>query len=209
MVHASDEKAAALADHWGKIFKAKDIDVTAAKAFLNDYAVKLNIPDSAIPTAKKIKKFLSKVKHSAPGPDGIPYACWQAAGDKGATALFLSLVAMMNGTLPPDGFNDNLGIFIPKGVQDEDTALSVNRTAECTRPLGLKNTDNKSISAAVNNAIAWEVSDWADDDQNGFVVGRQGVNNIVTLDAKARCADMRARPHRQTPNRQTPCTNLL
>ena len=41
----------------------------------------------------------------------------------------------------------------------------------------------------MNNAIAKKVSNWADDTQNGFVVGRQGLNNIVALDARARAID--------------------
>ena len=76
---------------------------------------------------------------------------------------------MMNGSAPPDGFNDSLGIFLPKGSSDEDTASSVKRSAENTRPLGLKNTDNQAIAAAFNRAIAYAIFKWADTQQNGFV----------------------------------------
>ena len=99
------------------------------------------------------------------------------------------MIAMMNGRKAPQCFNDNLDNFLPKGAQDDDTAASVQRSGECTRPLGLKNTDNKTIAGAVNNSIAQKVSEWADDQQNGFTIGRQGVNNPVTLDARARAAD--------------------
>ena len=65
----------------------------------------------------------------------------------------------------------------PKGTQDDDTGA----TGDCTCPLGLKTTDDKTIAAAVNNSIARHDSDGADHTQNGFAVGRQDINNIVTL----------------------------
>ena len=68
------------------------------------------------------------------------------------------MLAMMSGRLPPKGFNNNLGIFLPKGTEDDDTTASVKRSRDCTRPLGLKNTDNKTIAAAVNNSVAHKVS---------------------------------------------------
>jgi hypothetical protein len=109
------------------------------------------------------------------------------------------MLAMMGGRSPPKGFNNNLGIFLPKGVQDDDTLASVNRSPDNTRPLGLKNTDNKTIAATVNYAIAHKVSNWADDSQNGFIIGRQGLNNIVTLDARARAFDHLAAANEDLP----------
>ncbi len=60
---------------------------------------------------------------------------------------------MCNGDPPPIGFNDMLGIFLPKGAADDDTKSCVKRSAENTRPLGLKNTDNKTVAAVVNRAF--------------------------------------------------------
>ena len=44
----------------------------------------------------------------------------------------------MNGTQPPNGFNNSLGIFLPKDTSDDDAVNSVKRSAENTRPLGLE-----------------------------------------------------------------------
>ena len=120
-----------------------------------------------------------------PGPDGIPYAAWEAAGEIEKDALHKVLLTMMNGTAPPEGFNDSLGIFLPKGNSDEDKASSVKRFAENTRPLGFKNTDNKAIAAAIDYAIACAIIKWPDTQQNGFVSGRQGLD-------RARSSDMNA-----------------
>ena len=103
---------------------------------------------------------------------------------------------------PPPGFNNSLGIFLPKGTADDDTLGSVKRTAENTRPLGLKNTDNKTIAAAINLTMSGAIAHWADTQQNGFICGRQGLNNIIDIDARARILDISAtnRLCRQAPS---------
>ena len=189
VANSPEDKAMELKKFWGSVFSDKAIDVDEAATFLQSFAVKLAIPEHAIPTVAAIQAFLRKAKHSAPGPDGIPYRCWHFTGKKSAKTILRAMIAMMSGRKPPQGFSDSWSIFLPKGAQDDDTAASVQRSGECTRPLGLKNTDNKTIAGAVNNSIAQKVSEWADDQQNGFTIGRQGVNNPVTLDARARAAD--------------------
>lgn len=99
---------------------------------------------------------------------------------------------MTNGSAPPDVSNDSLGIFLREGSSDEDTASSVKRSAENTRPLGPKNTDNKAIAAAVNHATAYSIAKWADTQQNCFLCGRHGQTNTIDIDAKARIRDIEA-----------------
>ena len=120
----------------------------------------------------------------------------------------------MNGIKPPKGCINSLGIFLPKGTADDDIINSVKRSAANTRPLGLKNTDNKAIAAAVNHAIANAITKWADPQQNGFICGRQGLNNIIDIDARPRISDSNAAashanlPCRQKKqNKKTPATN--
>ena len=36
------------------------------------------------------------------------------------------------------------------------------------------------------------ISQWADPQQNGFICGRQGLNNIIDIDARARISDTSA-----------------
>ena len=103
IAEAAADKADKLRKFWGQVFAEKKISIDEAEEFLNKFAVELNIPGEAIPTTASIKAFLKKAKHSAPCPDGIPYRCWLAAGDKGATTLFLAMLAMMAGKTPPQG----------------------------------------------------------------------------------------------------------
>lgn len=91
---------------------------------------------------------------------------------------------MCNGDTPPLGFNDMLAAFLPKGSADEDTKKNANQTGENTRPLGLKNTGNKTVDTVVNRTITPAIATNANKSQNGFVAGRQGVDNVVTLDTQ-------------------------
>jgi hypothetical protein len=52
------------------------------------------------------------------------------------------------------------------------------------------------------------ISKWADDTQNGFAAGRQGINNVVTLDAQARIADLHAHPTQKFPAHLLPALTL-
>ena len=188
----SQEKATEIKSHWGKVFSAKSINVEKAAGFLRKNCTPIDLSKMRMPSTDSIQTFLDRVAHSAPGPDGIPYRCWLAAGEPGLRTLYRALRKLYNGELAPEDFNDQLGIFPPKGSADDDTILSVNRTADCTRPLGLKNTDNKILSGVTNSAITPAITDSAHGSQNGFVAGRQGINNVVTLDAQSRIADLKA-----------------
>ena len=150
------------------------------------------LEERKLPQQSTMLKFLKRAKASAPGPDGIPYAAWFASGSYGTAALYLAMRVMMDGKKPPPGFNNSLGIFLPKGTADDDTLGSVKRIAENTRPLGLKTTDNKTIAAAINHTISGAIAHWADPQQNGFICGRQGLNNIIDIDARARISDTSA-----------------
>jgi hypothetical protein len=85
----------------------------------------------------------------------------------------------------PITFSDQLMLFAVKGEEPDDTH-EVSRSAADTRPLSLKNTDNKII-ARVNNYLAKRMlAASAVDIQRGFVPGRQLVANVLELDTCAR-----------------------
>eukprot|EP00959_Pyramimonas_sp_CCMP1952_P113891 2381447-Pyramimonas_sp.AAC.1 len=58
-------------------------------------------------------------------------------------------------------FNAVLGVFAPKGEEDDDGNGAI-RSAANTRPLGLKSADNKFITAACCYCLLY-TSDAADD----------------------------------------------
>ena len=44
----------------------------------------------------------------------------------------------------------------------------------------------------MNSKLAASIARWADETQEGFVKGRQGLNNVCTIDAHARAVDAKA-----------------
>eukprot|EP00973_Karenia_brevis_P048127 6679879-Karenia_brevis.AAC.1 len=86
-----------------------------------------------------------RVLHSCPGLDGIPYAAYAKCVDLAAPILYQVSVFLRSGHFMTLDFNDTLKIFIPKGEEEGDDKEIV-RSPEATRPLGLKNSDNKLIA---------------------------------------------------------------
>ena len=128
-----NEKAAELASFWGKTFEEKLIDTVDVKAFLNEFAADFNFQKLRPPDQNVIEGFLAHARHSAPGPDGLPYGAWRATGRAGSRVLFRVQSQMMEGTHPPNEFNDG-------------SALLARRAASDNRPLSCKNTDNKTLA---------------------------------------------------------------
>ena len=60
--------------------------------------------------------------------------------------------------------------------------------------MNLKNCDNKSMAAIVNNKLKKTLAKWAHKDQRGFVATRQGLANVVEIDTAARLVDFQVGP---------------
>ena len=83
-----------LAKEWSKVFSSKPIDVSQAKQVLKRFAAPIHVPENLFPNVESISHFLAHAKHSAPGPDGIPYCAWKATGARGAGTMFRVLCDM-------------------------------------------------------------------------------------------------------------------
>ena len=93
--------------------------------------------------------------------------------------------------LPLDlSFNESLICFAPKGSDPLDVEL-VTREAGNTRPLSLKNTDNKNIMSVNMKRLECTYSKVTHQTQNGFVRGRNFLNNNLDLDSAARLYSIR------------------
>ena len=85
----------------------------------------------------------------------------------------------------PRLFNSSFTYFPPKGAKQEDHRVVTRKPTE-VRPLTLKNTDNKLrmwTNASVLNPQLKQITHTT---QNGFVEGRNFLNNPVDIDAAAR-----------------------
>jgi hypothetical protein len=89
------------------------------------------------------------------------------------------------GGLPPHRFNDSGMSFLPKGSEDGDL-YEVIREYSKTRPISTKNTDNKIIMGANVRVLSADYKTNTHPSQNGFVSGRNLLNNILDIDSAGR-----------------------
>ena len=91
----------ALHTGWAPTFAKSEVDEhlgkLIAERFCSEYDWSL-FTDAEI---SDFLNFLSKVPHSAPGPDGIPYIAWRMAGYEGAETLYLLYLLFNSGAPPP------------------------------------------------------------------------------------------------------------
>ena len=180
-----------LASAWKPIFSKKSIDLEKAKAYANRFKGNWNWSLLERPSKDTIQNTMKRLPDSASGPDGLPYAAWQNAGDEGVETLWQTTEAQCAGERPPINYNDSATIFVPKGELENDHVQIV-REAEDNRPLTLKNVDGKIGAAAVNSITIPLIKDGAHKSQNGFVKGRQLLQNVVDSDTLARIFGMQA-----------------
>ena len=88
---------------------------------MDEHGVRLDWSTVRFPSVDDIQRFLRKAKHSAPGPDGVPYAAWRAAGRFGAEVLHEELTEITISGRGPNDFNISIAIFPAKGDADDDT----------------------------------------------------------------------------------------
>ena len=102
----------------------------------------------------KLRHFLRRAGGAAPGPDGLPYFAWLIG--EGPSILMDVLLKLTTGESMPAWFGECLGVFLPKDVAANELAPEagpLRRRPGDTRPLGLKNTSNKAVSALLNRCI--------------------------------------------------------
>jgi hypothetical protein len=93
------------------------------------------------------KEAISKGPSTQPGPDAIPYSAWKACGEVGIQTLLHVDRSLREGESPEENFNVSSMAFLVKGENDHD-AVAILRDPLSTRPLCMKNTDNKIIVSA-------------------------------------------------------------
>ena len=196
------EMAEALKVHWAKTFTREHNDFLASVAFdfLDNWGKNIGHCTTVVVSETTLRGVLARARHCSTGPDGIPYKVWQAARDSGIVTLLLLSRHLQGGHKVPDELNKQLAVFVAKGIAPDD-ACDCSRTPEYTRPLALKNTDIKTITAAANFEVKHILTSEGAPVQRGFIPGRNPSNNIVHIDAAGRCFGLKATktPHSMPP----------
>jgi hypothetical protein len=172
-----------LEDHWKPVFAEKAIAAEAA-VLLMPFIQK--VPPGLCWSIDRsgFHEVMAKPRDSAPGPDGIPYGAWRAAGTFMYDVMFEAFVAFTSGSSLPAQFNDCNLAFIPKGDNPEDFHL-VARSPSTTRPISLSNTDSKYFALALNRPLAEAATITVHPRQRGFVNGRSLLDNVLEVEGIA------------------------
>jgi hypothetical protein len=174
--------AAVIGQHWRKVFQGTDAteqhfhhmqDLTAAVPLAPDLSATPFDRDDIIASMRR--------QDSAPGPDGICYSAWKAAGTVGIDILHNTIMELWNGGAPPPSFRRSLMTFLPKS---DSQAVGPHEL----RPLALCDSDYKIIMGCINYRLALHLPDYVDDRQRGFMRGRLGLDNLLLLEAAAMLA---------------------
>ena len=99
------------------------------------------------------------------------------------------MIRLSEGVFSPPDFDESSAIFVPKGSQPHDP-VEVIREPLKTRPLNLKNTDNKIIVASNVRMLEPQYQKITHFTQNGFVKLRNFLRNLLDLDSAARIFSM-------------------
>jgi hypothetical protein len=169
-----------LAGHWGPVFAAKSIEAEAALPIMQFTQVVPPGLSWAI-DREGFHEVMAKPRDSAPGPDGIPFGAWRAAGPAFYDIMFAAFSSFMSGACLPEGFNECNLAFIPQG-DDPNDSLLVARTPATTRPISLSNTDNKYFALALNCPLAEAATVTVHPRQRGFVHGRSLIDNVLEVE---------------------------
>jgi hypothetical protein len=154
VVHIGDGIFDALQAAWKRMLYVVTEPSQYEERVLEEFVVPFDYSTAIPPTIKSYRVFLGNAADSAPGPDGIPYAAWRAAGISGARTLYYYGHHLANGNEPHADCNMSSMVFPPKGEEPEDDANGVVRHVTAVRPLSLKNSDNKTVAGVYNHCAA-------------------------------------------------------
>ncbi len=174
--------AVCIANHWKKVFQGTDTTERHDHHLKNLTAsVPPAIGLSETPFDHDDVTASLRRQDSAPGPDGICYSAWKAAGPVGIEILHNILLDLWHGGLPPPSFRHSLMVFLPKS---DSQAVGPHEL----RPLALCDSDYKVVMGCINYRLAQHIPDYVDDRQRGFIRGRLGLDNLLLLEAAAMLA---------------------
>ena len=167
-----------LCEYWGKQFENTDIDEVAARQLVGDFSKPF--PDTTwMISFDLFCKIISKLGHSAAGPDGIPYSAWLAHSTL-TEVLFECYSFWMDSGYLPDDFNVAYLWLLPKGSPENGVFAGKD-----TRPLSGANSDAKILATALRTPIDERIDGWATEAQRGFIKDRWMLANVFEVGSTA------------------------
>jgi hypothetical protein len=181
-ITTDDGMARHISDHWKGVFQATsqcpnhDDSMHTLIDYVPEATGVCNDPFDEDDISRSLRRH-----DTSPGPDGVCYSAWTAAGKDGIQVLHNLAMDMWNGAPAPESFRHSLMVFLPKS---DAVALSPHEL----RPLSLCDVDYKIIMGCINHRLAMLLPDFVDDRQRGFMRQRLGLDNLLLLEAASMIA---------------------
>ena len=212
------EIAQILREHWKGVFTEKQVELTALQVWMEELFIRdehglflTGLPAIGsgrwIIQRKAITKAIATARDSMPGPDGIPAAAYKRLGQFATDILYevsvslcshdgiAQLASAYSDRCPQEmhDFNKSLLCCLPKKVAGTDPIMGDFYSGDTTRPLALVNTDNRILASAAR--ISWEplLANYISTHQQGFLKGRQMLNNVIDIDYHAMTISLKCR----------------
>ena len=157
------------------------IDEAEAKRVLKKYTNVIpngNLPEWA-GTEEYFCDLIKSKKHSAPGPDGLPYGAYKV-NETIMKNMYLLYAFWIKGSLLPKHSNIAYLWLLPKGDNPSPC-----RAPADMRPLSGSNTDAKILASMLGSVVEPTICKWAVPWQRGFLKDRHLLNNVLEVDAYA------------------------
>ena len=185
MAHEPDSRMALLVTEWEPTFTAEKIDKPNMWATLRAVKRPWSIAGPMLPNSKRFRTLLNRTIDSTPGPDGLPCSAWKADMDRSIVTLRELAVNIADGVPLSAFFGESEAVFLAKGRKVGDKEMVVRSTTK-VGPLIERNTDNQIVAGAFHEAAAPTLARNISKSQRGVVRGRQFIQSIADLDARAR-----------------------
>ena len=114
-----------LNSHWKQVFSKKAINKQLLKTWISEHTNTFAKDTSWAFLESHVSDAIKYATHSAPGPDGIPYAAFKSTLELSTSILYNVGMAMLAGVAPPDhsNFNSALLVCLPKKPVRTDSVL--------------------------------------------------------------------------------------